>query len=272
MNQLCGMQTIDAKREAVPPAAEMARPYDREDLGIRKTDDDSGKPAAVTVDAFLARCSWYANLTDGQQEMVKRDCFDRSYTPGAVACHRGDAVDHWLGVIEGIVKVDTASKKGRVVTFAGIPAGSWFGEGSVLKDEPRAYSVTAVRDSRLAFMPRATFFQLLENSHTFSRYVIDQLNARCGYYIGLVQNLRIQEAPARVAFCLTELFNRQLHPATTTTLGFSQEEIGRLSGLSRQNANRALRTLTDAGLILAEYGAVHILDLEGLREFAHSED
>ncbi|MEN8513980.1 Crp/Fnr family transcriptional regulator [Burkholderia sp. RS02] len=266
------MQTIKAKREAAPPAAEITRPCNSEDLGVRKHDEGPGKSEGLAVDDFLARCSWYGNLTDGQREIVKRDCFDRSYSPGAIACHRGDAVDHWLGVIEGIVKVDTASKKGRVVTFAGIPAGSWFGEGSVLKEEPRAYSVTAVRDSRLAFMPRSTFLWLLENSHTFSRYVIDQLNARCGYYIGLVQNLRIHEAPARVAFCLTELFNRQLYPATAMTLGFSQEEIGRLSGLSRQNANRALRTLADAGLILAEYGAVHILDLEGLREFAHSED
>ncbi|MGC3027783.1 Crp/Fnr family transcriptional regulator [Burkholderia sp. DN3021] len=266
------MQTIKAKREAAPPATEITRPCNPEDLGVRKHDEGPGKSEGLAVDDFLARCSWYGNLTEGQREIVKRDCFDRSYSPGAIACHRGDAVDHWLGVIEGIVKVDTASKKGRVVTFAGIPAGSWFGEGSVLKEEPRAYSVTAVRDSRLAFMPRSTFLWLLENSHTFSRYVIDQLNARCGYYIGLVQNLRIHEAPARVAFCLTELFNRQLYPATAMTLGFSQEEIGRLSGLSRQNANRALRTLADAGLILAEYGAVHILDLEGLREFAHSED
>ncbi|MGN5478114.1 Crp/Fnr family transcriptional regulator [Cupriavidus basilensis] len=134
--------------------------------------------------------------------MVKRDCFDRTYSPGAIACHRGDAADHWLGVIEGIVRVDTGSKEGRLVTFAGIPAGSWFGEGSVLKDEPRGYSVTAVRHSRLALMPRSTFLWLLENSHTFSRYIIDQLNARCSYYIGLVHHLRIHDAPTRIAVLL----------------------------------------------------------------------
>ncbi|MGN5478115.1 helix-turn-helix domain-containing protein [Cupriavidus basilensis] len=56
------------------------------------------------------------------------------------------------------------------------------------------------------------------------------------------------------------------------TLAFSQEEIGRLSGLSRQNANRALRKLADAGLIHAEYGAVQILNIEALKRFAHSGD
>ncbi|MFM0306049.1 helix-turn-helix domain-containing protein, partial [Paraburkholderia sediminicola] len=100
----------------------------------------------------------------------------------------------------------------------------------------------------------------------------DQLNARCGYYVGLVANLRLQKASARVAFCLAELFNPQLFGVTDLMLGLSQEEIGRLSGLSRQNTNRALHELVDAGLLTIEYGSVRILDLTGLRNFAHSED
>lgn len=252
--------------------AEGISPDRSTEFSVCRHDGDLGKSKDLSVVDFLMRCSWYSNLTVSQREMVKRDCFDRSYSPGAIACHRGDAADHWLGVIEGIIKVDTGSKEGRIVTFAGIPAGSWFGEGSVLKGEPRGYSVTAVRSSRLALMPRSTFLWLLENSHTFNGYIIDQLNARCGYYIGLLHHLRIHSTPARVAFCLSELFNRQLHPGTSMTLAFSQEEIGRLSGLSRQNANRALRKLADAGLIHAEYGAVQILNIEGLRKFAHSGD
>jgi len=82
----------------------------------------------------------------------------------------------------------------------------------------------------------------------------------------------LQKASARVAFCLAELFNPQLFGVTNLTLGLSQEEIGRLSGLSRQNTNRALHELADAGLLPIEYGSVRILDLTGLRDFAHSED
>jgi CRP/FNR family transcriptional regulator, cyclic AMP receptor protein len=82
----------------------------------------------------------------------------------------------------------------------------------------------------------------------------------------------LQKASARVAFCLAELFNPQLFSVTELTLGLSQEEIGRLSGLSRQNTNRALRELADAGLLVIEYGSVRILDLAGLRGFAHAED
>jgi CRP/FNR family transcriptional regulator, cyclic AMP receptor protein len=227
-------------------------------------------PVSAELEALIARSLWSAKLTEEQLARVREDVFERSYHAGTVVCHRGAPADHWLGVIEGMVKVDTVSKEGRPTTFAGVPAGAWFGEGAVLKDEPRPYSVVALRDSKIAFVPRSTFDWLLGSSLPFCRFVIDQLNVRCGYYVALIENFRLHEASARVAFCLSELFNPQLYPATDRNLKISQEEIGRLSGLSRQNTNRALHELADARLLKIEYGSIQILDLQGLRDFAHS--
>jgi len=227
-------------------------------------------PLSVKLEAFISRSAWSADLTSEQLVRLRDSAFDRSYPAGAIVCHRGTPADHWLGVIEGMVKVDTVSKDGRPTTFAGVPAGAWFGEGSVLKDEPRPYSVMTLRASTIAFVPRSTFDWLVSNSHSFSRFVINQLNARCGYYVGLIANLRLQEASARIAFCLAELFNPQLYPATERTLKISQEEIGRLAGLSRQNTNPALRELADRGLVRIEYGSIQVIDLPRLRDFAHS--
>jgi CRP-like cAMP-binding protein len=227
---------------------------------------------SVSVESFLESSIWFAGLTLEERARVQADTYDRRYPAASVVCHRGYSADHWLAVIEGMVEVDTASACGRASTLAGVPAGSWFGEGAVLKSEPRPYSVVAIKESRVAFVPRETFLWLLGRNPNFSRYVIDQLNARCGYYVGLVHNLRLHEAAARVAFCLAELFHRQLYPSTDRTLSLSQGEVGRLSGLSRQNTNRALRGLADAGMLAMEYGAIRILDLEGLRRFAHIGD
>jgi Crp-like helix-turn-helix domain len=51
--------------------------------------------------------------------------------------------------------------------------------------------------------------------------------------------------------------SRLLYTAPSPTLDLSQEEIGRLSGLSRQNTNRALRELAEAGLLMIEYRAIN---------------
>lgn len=230
------------------------------------------QPIQSTLASFFESSAWFDHLTPQEKARVMADSFEKHLTAGGTACHRGAPADHWLGVVDGIIKVDTASACGRAITFAGVPAGAWFGEGAVLKNEPRQYSVVALKESRVAYVPKATFLWLLEHNHAFSRYVIDQLNARCGYYVGLVHNLRLHEAAGRVAFCLAELFHSQLYPSTDRTLGLSQEEIGRLSGLSRQNTNRALRELAEAGMVAMEYGAIHVLNLEGLRQFAHMGD
>src|SRR5579859_290503 len=146
----------------------------------------SAMPLSVELQCFISRSAWSARLTQEQLARVQKDAFQRSFSAGALVCLRGAPADHWIGVIEGLVKVDTVSKGGRATTFAGVPAGSWFGEGALLKDEPRPYSVVALRDSEVGFIPCSTFEWLLDNSHSFSRFVINQLNARCGYYVGLV--------------------------------------------------------------------------------------
>jgi CRP/FNR family cyclic AMP-dependent transcriptional regulator len=217
---------------------------------------------------FLQAAPWRVGLTDGQMERVNRDAFARSYPEGATVCPRGSPSIHWLGVIDGMLKVDTVSHDGKSTTFAGVPAGAWFGEGAVLKGEPRPYAVEAIRDSTVAFVPRATFQWLIDESRPFSRWLIEQLNARLAYYVGLVEIFRFKEAPQRVAFCIAELFNPQLYPGTAAKLPISQDEIGRLSGLSRSNTNKALHDLEHAGLVRIKYGAIEVLDLHGLQSYA----
>lgn len=226
----------------------------------------------MTVQADLARfiaiSAWRAGLSNEQIERVDRDAFTRSYKAGATVCARGSPSLHWLGVIDGMLKVDTVSADGKSTTFAGVPAGAWFGEGAVLKGEARPYAVVAIRDSTVAFLPRATFMWLIDESRPFSRWVIDQLNARLGHYVALIESFRFQDVTGRVAYCLSELFNPQLYPGTQAQLAFSQEEIGRLSGISRQNVNRALHDLDAAGLVRVTYGAIEVLDLQGLRTYS----
>jgi CRP/FNR family cyclic AMP-dependent transcriptional regulator len=217
---------------------------------------------------FIEASPWRVGLTDAQVERVRRDAYARSYQPGATVLARGSPSLHWLGVVDGMLKVDTVSLDGRTTTFAGVPAGAWFGEGAVLKAEPRPYAVVAIRDSTVAFIPRATFEWLIDESRPFGRWLIEQLNARLGYYVGLVETFRFKDPSARIAFCIAELFNPQLYPGTPAKLPISQDEIARLSGLSRQVTHRALHELEDAGLVRINYGAIEVLDLHGLQVIA----
>jgi CRP/FNR family transcriptional regulator, cyclic AMP receptor protein len=61
--------------------------------------------------------------------------------------------------------------------------------------------------------------------------------------------------------------NPILYPDPTPHLEITQEEIGALSGISRQNANQCLKRLEKEGLLRLEYGGVTIIDLDRLRHY-----
>ncbi len=217
--------------------------------------------------ALGALSSWLNVLDAAQQERVRRDLIERDLRAGAYVCRKGEAGEHWIGVVRGIVKVSNVATTGKSVTLTGIAAGGWFGEGSLLKDEPRRYDVVALRDSRIAYLPRATFHWLLDTSIAFNRHLLRQLNERLGQFIGTVEIDRLLGPEARVARCLAQLFNPLLYPGVGTRLEISQTEIGFLTGLSRQTVNRALQRLERDGLVQIEYGALTVVSLDGLRDF-----
>jgi len=222
------------------------------------------KPALQEV---LRQTIWAKDLTPEQMARVEADTVEQCVAKGGYICRKGEMVDAWIGMIDGLAKINNLSPDGKSVTFTGIASGSWFGEGTLLKQEARKYDVVALRDSRVARMPAKTFMWLLDNSLPFTRFLLMQLNERLGQFIGMVEFDRLLDVDTRVARCLAALFNSHLYPGTDTLLQISQEEIGYLSGASRQRANQALQVLEKEGLLKVDYGGIQILDLEGLRRF-----
>lgn len=216
---------------------------------------------------LFSNTMWASMLAPEHMHRVEKEVLERFVPAGGYVCRKGDTVGHWMGVIEGFLKMSSVSPEGKTVTFSCMLSGGWFGEGSLLKTETRKYDVVALRDTRVAFMPRSTFNWLLDNSIPFNRFLLQQLNERLGLFISLVEYDRMLEPDTRVARCLAAMFNPYLNPGSSMQLQISQEEIGYISSVSRQRANQALQLLEKKRLLTVDYGGITILDLAGLRSF-----
>ena len=228
---------------------------------------DISSVSMPSLSEMLRSAPWAQALAPERLDRIEKETLQRDCPAGSLVCRKGERVDHWIGVIEGLVKMASVSAAGRPMSFTGIGTGGWFGEGSLLKDEPRRYDIVALRASRIAYMPRATFMALLDDSVAFNRFLLIQLNERLGQFIGLVEHDRLLGPDARLARGLASLFNPHLYPGSRSTLPISQEELGQLVGLSRQRVNQSLQVLEQAGLLRVDYGAVTVLDLAGLRDY-----
>ena len=220
-----------------------------------------------TLPDFLSTCRWAQSLSAEELQRVAGEIGEKKVPSGGYVCRRGEDVTSWIGVVDGLVKMSNLSPEGKLTTLTGVPSGGWFGEGSLLKDEPRRYDILALRDSRIVCMPRATFNRLLNTNIGFNRFLLVQLNERLGMFISLMENERLLEPDARVARSLGALFNPVLYPGIGRQLQISQEEIGFLAGVSRQRVNQALQVLEKVGLLRVEYGGVTVVDLARLQSF-----
>ena len=216
---------------------------------------------------MLRRTSWAQSLSPEDFVRAREGTVERFVPTAGFVCRKGEPVEHWFGIIDGLAKMSSDWASGKTASYTGIAAGGWFGEGSMLKTEPRRYDVVALRDTRVACVKRETFHWLLDHSIPFNRFVINQINERLGLFIGLLESERLLDIDARVAHTLAALFHPVLQPGIESRIAISQGEIGYLAGVSRQRVNRALHTLEEAGLLTTEYGGITVRDLDALRRF-----
>ncbi len=223
--------------------------------------------ATAATSSILGNAPWAKHLSAGQLTTVASSLQIKEFDPGKLVVGKGEAVTSWVGVLSGLVKINSVSHEGKAVTFTGVPAGGWLGEGSLLKNEPRKYDVVTIRPSKIAFMPKRVFQLLLDTNIGFNQFLLFQLNERLGQFIAMVEYYRLLGPDARVARCIAQLYNPLLYPDNAPELHISQEELGYLCGISRQRVNQALSVLERAGCLNKVYGGVVIRSLKKLETF-----
>jgi len=222
---------------------------------------------SAALKQLLGAAAWASGLSAEERAAVDAETHEGRFDAGAVVCREGAPAENWMGVIDGLLKVDSIDADGRSTTFNWVSGGGWIGEGSVIKGEPLRYEIVALTKSRVAFVSRAAFLRLLQTSLPFNHFIIAQLNARLGQFVALTACQRSRDTFSQVACCVAELFNPQLGPMPSRDIRISQEEIGRLCGCSRQAASRALHRLAREGLVQVHHRGIEVLDLAGLNRF-----
>ena len=167
----CKLKAAPRKNPRLPP---LLAPHYTTQTWCKMSSDRHLKDefAMRVLEDMLALSPWTHHLPADHLDRVRSDIVVREFTSGAYVCRKGDPANAWLGVVDGLIKLHSISPAGKSVTFAGIPAGGWFGEGSVLKGEPLKYDIVALRASRIALMPEATFRWLLDTSIAFNQFLL----------------------------------------------------------------------------------------------------
>lgn len=221
---------------------------------------------------MLEKSIWGRNLAAPELARVLRDCREREVPAGRAMLRAGEPAEHWMGLISGFGKMSISTPDGRETSLIGTAPGGWFGEGTLIKRASHwQYDGVALRDCRLALMPRETFEWLRATSLPFNHYLQQLMSARMGCFIAQLCHDRLLDSTARVARALAGLYNPALYPEPGNFLDLRQAEVAQLAGVSRQRANAALQRLEAAGLLALSRRGIEVRALQGLRDYAGSQ-
>lgn len=223
------------------------------------------RTAQIDVDQLLSGSRWYAQISPAAQSQVRGDIVERAIALGGELGHHGQTQHEWYGVLEGLLKWSINGPDGRTVTLGGQSVGSWFGEGTLLRGEPRRADLVALRPTRVALLPFETFDWLRKREPAFTEFLLQQINERLHWFMGNFAAHRLGNADQLVARALLGLVHPLLNPRGLNHLLISQDELANLATVSRQRCNETLVALKHAGTIEIEYGAIRIVDLGALQ-------
>lgn len=223
---------------------------------------------SLTLDDMLTQSPWFASIDEAAQRKVRAETSERAVAMGQSLGRHGERQHVWFGVLEGLIKWSITAHDGRTVTLGGQLVGSWFGEGTLIRKAPRQSDLIALRDSRVAQIPLATFDWLRSTQPSFNEFLLVQVNERLHWFMGNAVAHGLLDTDNLVARALVGMVHPLPNPRGERYLQLSQEELANLAAVSRQTCNKAMMHFKEAGLIRTEYGGLVVLDLPGLQALA----
>ena len=188
------------------------------------------------------------------------------YTANTIIFQEGEPVAGLYLVEEGTVKICRFSKDGREQTLRFMQRGDTFNDVAALDGGPNPATAIAYTDVVLWRITRPDLRYVVERNPNLAWALIESISQRARYLVNLVHDLSLRNVKGRLARLLleqTEAAERGGSPPLLT-----QEEMANRLGTVREMVGRALRSLSNAGLIEFDRHRLVILDAERLAEEA----
>ncbi|HET8539598.1 MAG TPA: Crp/Fnr family transcriptional regulator [Anaeromyxobacter sp.] len=200
---------------------------------------------------LLRSVSIFADLDPASVAALERLADLREYPAGAVVVSQEDRGDALFVLVQGKVKVVLYGDSGREIILSIFKApGDFFGEMSLLDDQPRSATVIADAPSRLLVLSRRDFQEHIGRHPRTALRVLQELSRRLRRADSVIGNLALLDVYGRLAGKLRELAATEGEETPEGVLVRqrpTQAEIAATIGTSRETVSRALSEFSRRG-------------------------
>ncbi len=188
---------------------------------------------------------------------------ERRYAKGSMILMQGEPGDALYLIADGQVKVVLVGEDGREVILSVLGPGSFFGEMSLLDDEPRSAHVVAMSETLLLQLRREDFQARLRNSPEVAIGLMRELSRRLRRADDTIGSLALRDVHGRIAHLLLAMAEEEDGRQITRRL--THATLAQMIGASRETVSRAMRTLVTTGVIKVSRKDITLLQPDALR-------
>ena len=212
---------------------------------------------------LLSAIPTFAGLDAATLDAVAQEAIRREYDPGQIVFLEGRPCAGLYVVEDGWLRAVKVSVTGREQVVRIVGPGEALGEIGALAGGLNQATAEALEPTVLWVLQRDPLLRLMDEHPSLARAITRNLAKRVRHLMSLVEDLSLRPVVARLARLLVEQSTGDVLSRRSWS---TQAEIAARLGTVPEVLNRALRTLTEEGLIQVERRQITIANREGLEK------
>jgi CRP/FNR family cyclic AMP-dependent transcriptional regulator len=200
----------------------------------------------------------------------------RSFEAGDVIWSKGLPVQSWYCVMSGYVAASVPLENGAQLPIHVFGQHSWFGEQSLLSEQPAYMAYSCLTPVEVIGMDKAQLAAAFDDEPEFVRFLVSLVTRRVHQHSEMLMLMRLGSSPLRAVMGLAQLAEaassakkvRSDAHLAHVEVPISQDLVAALCGISRTLFSEFLQHLSRAGWVRLRYGAMDLISPETWSAFA----
>jgi CRP/FNR family transcriptional regulator, dissimilatory nitrate respiration regulator len=196
----------------------------------------------------------------------------RTYKASEILIGEKDPARTFYVVVTGQVKLYKISAEGKEQTLNLLGPGEPFGMCTAFAIESFPANVMALEESGILLIPGPVMEAIAMKEPRLLLNIIRLLSDRLKESMILIESLALKEIPQRIASFLIHALTREGEQGVNQLeLKVTQRELAKILGATPEALSRALRKMSNAGVLAVDGRSIRILDREALGELAEGD-
>ena len=221
----------------------------------------------------LARLPLFQRVRPEDRARVAAASHVQTFTRGDEVFEEGDEAASFVTVLEGRVKVYKRLASGKDIILHIFGPGDPLGAVAVYEGRPYPASAQAMEPTRCLFVPRQTFFSLLEQSPVLVRGVLSGLTLRLIELTDRLTELtgsQVESRFARLFLKLSDRFGKPTADGMFVSMPLSRQELADLTGTTVETSIRIMSRWGKERVLVTERDGFLLVNRPALEELART--